>query len=80
MAIAPEEILGKSNEILQKERLEMNSLETEIYTILLSENLSIDEISLKINMDIVQVTSTLTIMELKGIVNDVGGKFYLSRT
>ena len=60
MAIASEEILRKSNEILQKERLEMNSLETEIYTILLSENLSIDEISLKINMDIVQVTNIHT--------------------
>ncbi len=80
MATIPADILGKSIKVLQLGIPELNSLETKIYQILARENLSIDEIALNIKESIVEITSTLTMMSLKGIVNEMGGKFYLAKS
>ncbi len=77
MATTPSDILGKSIEMRQETLPELNDLETEIYTILGNENLSIDEITLKLEKDIVEITSCLTMMGLRGVVSEVGGKFYV---
>lgn len=78
MARIREDILGKSKEKLQLKLPELNDFETEIYTILKGENLTIDELVFSTNHNIIEVTTTLTMMGLKGIVVDIGGKFYVS--
>lgn len=80
MATSPSDILGKGIKKQRENKLELNDLETEIYAILERENLTIDEISLKLKKDIVDISSCLTMMGLKGMVNEVAGKFYLGRS
>lgn len=78
IATMPSDILGKSKKTEQQKLPELNSLETEIYTKLENENLSGDELAISLNRNIIEITSTLTMMALKGIVNEIGGKFYLA--
>lgn len=80
MTTDPTEITGVSTAKQQENNLNLSGLEAEVYAKLESENLSIDEISIKLKKDVVEITSTLTMMSLKGIVNEVGGKFYLSKS
>ena len=77
MAVTPSDILGKDSKVEQIKLPELSGLEAEIYAILQRENLTIDEISAGLKKDIVDVTTALTMMGLKGIVTDAGGKFYI---
>ena len=58
----------------------MNILELEIYKVLQIEPLDIDEIAAKIGGSVVEVGSTLSVMSLKGLLTESGGKYYLSNT
>jgi DNA processing protein len=80
MAITPQDILGTSIKVEQSVLPDLNPLETKIYEILARESLSIDEISRSIGENIIDITQTLTMMGLRGIVNEVGGKFFLSKS
>ncbi len=53
--------------------------EAKIYKVLQIEPLDLDEIILKINGDIVEIGSTLSVMSLKGLVTESGGKYYLNK-
>ncbi|MEN8171319.1 MAG: DNA-processing protein DprA [Chloroflexota bacterium] len=55
-----------------------NALEAQLFEILDLEPVHVDEIRARSNMPIEQVTSTLAIMELKGMVRQVGGMRYLA--
>jgi DNA processing protein len=79
MATSPYDILVKSKKIERKKNENLNDLETEIYTILERESLSVDEISVILSKDIATVTSCLTLMALKGMVGEAGGRFYLTK-
>jgi DNA processing protein len=52
--------------------------ETTILRILSDEPLSMDEIGIQANLPIEQVSSTLVLMELKGMVSQVGGMSYVA--
>jgi DNA processing protein len=80
MATVPEDILGSKLKVEQLKMPELNPLETEIYGILERESLSIDEIALNIGKSVIDITASLTMMGLKGIVSEVGGKFYLAKS
>jgi len=62
-----------------RDKPEMNILELEIYKTLQTEPLDIDEIAAKIGGNIAEVGSTLSVMSLKGIITESGGKYYLQR-
>jgi len=58
--------------------LPANALEAQLFEILDLEPVHVDEIRARSNFPIEQVTSTLAIMELKGMVRQVGGMRYLA--
>ena len=53
--------------------------EAKIYKVLQLEPLDIDEIAMKIEGNIVEIGSVLSIMSLKGLLTESGGKYYLSK-
>ncbi len=57
---------------------DLNDIENRIYKILQLEPMNLDEIALKIGGDIVEIGSTLSIMSLKNLITESGGKYYLS--
>jgi DNA processing protein len=58
--------------------LPADATETRLYSLLGHEALHVDEIRLQTNLPIEQVTSTLTVMELKGLVRQVGSMRYIA--
>jgi DNA processing protein len=56
--------------------LPSNATEAQLFDVLTHEPLHVDEIQLKMKMPIEAVTATLTMMELKGMVRQVGGMRY----
>ncbi len=54
-----------------------SSNNTEIYTLLQSEILSIDEIAIILSRPAAEIGAELTMMQLKGEVGERGGKYYL---
>ena len=57
----------------------LNKLEEKIWEELEIEALSTDEISAQIGKSVVEVMTTLTMMSMKGILTESGGKWYLSK-
>lgn len=78
LAAIPEDILGMKAKSEQLKIPELTNLETEIYTILQRESMSIDELANSINKSIIDVTQSLTMMSLRGIISEMGGKFFVS--
>jgi DNA processing protein len=56
--------------------LPSNAMEAQLYGVLSHEPMHVDEIRNQTQFDIEQVTSTLALMELKGMVRQVGGMRY----
>jgi DNA processing protein len=56
--------------------LPSNATEAQLFSVLSHEPLHVDEIRSKTDLTIEQVTSTLALMELKGMVRQVGGMRY----
>ncbi|OQY37259.1 MAG: DNA-protecting protein DprA [Chloroflexota bacterium] len=56
--------------------LPSNSTEATLFEVLDMESLHVDEISAKSNLPVEEVTSTLALMELKGMVRKLGGMKY----
>lgn len=57
--------------------IDLSGLESKIYQALRIEPLEIDEISQKIDEDVVETGSALSIMGIKGLVTESGGKYYV---
>lgn len=57
----------------------LNSQEAKIYKVLQLEPMDIDEIAMKIGGNVVEIGSVLSIMSLKGLLTESGGKYYLSK-
>jgi DNA processing protein len=55
-----------------------DALEAHLYALLGREPLHVDEIGQRANLPIAQVSAALTMMELKGLVRQVGGMHYVS--
>ena len=79
VALSPSDITHMSIKVLQQKLPELNPLEAEIYAILSCENLTVDDIALKTTASIINISSTLSMLSLKGIVSEIGGKFYLAK-
>lgn len=62
-----------------RDKPELDGFENKIYKILELEPLDIDEIAQKLEMNIVEIGSTLSIMGIKGLVTESGGKYFLNK-
>jgi len=60
-------------------RIKLSPKEEIIYEILEKENKSIEELKLETNLSIQELLIILTNMEVKGIIKNKGGKFYLNQ-
>jgi len=58
--------------------LPTDPIEKQVYQVLSSEPLHVDEIRMRTDMPIEQVSATLALMELKGMVRQVGGMNYVA--
>jgi DNA processing protein len=78
-----EDILEELNLMMVAQQAEVRAVvpETETEALLLQhlslEPVHVDEISLRVNLPIAEVTSNLALMELKGMVRQVGGMNYV---
>jgi DNA processing protein len=78
-----EDILEELNLMMVAQQVEVRAVvpETEIEALLIQylslEPVHVDEISLKVELPIAEVTSNLALMELKGMVRQVGGMNYV---
>lgn len=61
-----------------QDKPELQGLEYKIYKALELEGLEIDEIAQKLNLSVVEVGTTLSIMGIKGLIVESGGKYFLS--
>jgi DNA processing protein len=61
-----------------QDKPELQGLEYKIYSALQLEPLEIDEISQKLGLSVVEVGTTLSIMGIKGLIVESGGKYYLN--
>lgn len=59
-----------------KEYKAENNLEEKILKFLDQRSINIDEICLKLKENVSQITKTLSILEVKGVIKDAGGKNY----
>ena len=80
----PQEVLDSLNLTLVTEHraarkvLPADGLEAQLYALLTDEPLHVDEIGLKSEIPIEKVTATLAMMELKGMVRQVGSMNYVA--
>ncbi|RLC64568.1 MAG: DNA-protecting protein DprA, partial [Chloroflexi bacterium] len=83
LVLQPEDILEELNLTMVVEQAEARQVlptdETEaaLLTCLSSEPTHVDELRQQVDLPISQVTSTLALMELKGMVRQVGGMQYI---
>jgi DNA processing protein len=82
LATSASDILGTKNQKIQESKNQTNTklvnLELKIYKTLQNEPMEIDEIAQKLNLSVVEVGTTLSIMGIKGLVVESGGKYFLS--
>lgn len=80
IVLNPEEILGKRVQNIEQsgEGTEMGEIERKLLCELKREALTVDELAKILEIDVVELGQKLTMMSLKGVVNEVGGKYYLS--
>lgn len=83
MAVSVADILGYSvKRIASSSRQSQNNLKLEnfefkIYKVLELEPLEIDEVARKTGESVVEIGTTLSIMGIKGLVTESGGKYFL---
>ncbi|HTK03404.1 MAG TPA: DNA-processing protein DprA [Alphaproteobacteria bacterium] len=81
MVTSPSDITGHKLEIENDDlKLDLSGIEEKIYHILETEALNTDEIAVQINENIVEVGTALSLMNIKGLVTESGGKFYVKNT
>jgi len=73
------DILGQTLSVSSEARLpELSEKEKRVYKALKNEPLNTDELVLVTGEDLVALTSTLSLMALKGIITESAGKYYLA--
>lgn len=78
MLLDPAEITGKRERGQQELGLEMvDPKEKEIVGLLITEALSIDELARKLSKSVAEVGVTISMMQMNGVIEDEGGRFYL---
>lgn len=82
--LRPEDILSVLDlEMIEEKKsarvvLPGDAVEAELYSLLTNEPQHIDEIGARSDLSIEEISSTLTIMELKGLVRQLGGMRYVA--
>ena len=82
--LSPDDVLEFLNVDQMKEYrtartvLPADATEAQLYAVIGQEPLHVDEIRLRTNLPIEQVSAALTLMELKGLVRQVGGMQYVA--
>jgi len=82
--LTPQQVLEALNLTMVSEHrtarqvLPTDPIEKQVYQVLSSEPLHVDEIRMRTDMPIEQVSATLALMELKGMVRQVGGMNYVA--
>ncbi|KKT65607.1 MAG: transcriptional regulator, MarR family, DNA processing protein [Candidatus Curtissbacteria bacterium GW2011_GWC1_44_33] len=75
----PADILGTPRaEARQTAAPDLDGLEKKIYLALKLEPLTVDEIVAAVGEDVVEISKSLSLMSLKGLIGESGGKFFLS--
>jgi len=84
MATTPSDVLGSKIQISQNSKNQskpkLSKIENEIYKALELEPLNIDEIAAQTEESIVEVGKEVSIMSIKGLLTESGGKYYLSNS
>lgn len=75
---SPEDII-KINHKKQKrdESKDLAGLEKDIYDCLKNEEMNVDEVAAATGMDLVEVSTMLSMMTLRGIVSEAGGRYFV---
>lgn len=79
MVTGPEDILRvkeRENERV-KENAKLDEIEKKIFEILKNEEMSIDEIAMAVERDLVEVSTAVSMMALRGVVSEAGGKYFV---
>lgn len=77
LVTSAQDILPSLKPEVQKESLDLTQEEKVVLDLLKNESLTIDELSIKLVINAQQIGTTLTLLSMKGIVKDFGGKFTL---
>jgi DNA processing protein len=76
MVLKPSDIVSIENKSIDNSIMpEMDVLETKIYQTLLRESFTLDELALVMNKDITSLSSEISLMCLKGVLTEIGGKY-----
>ncbi|MEK7168624.1 MAG: DNA-protecting protein DprA [Patescibacteria group bacterium] len=83
MAVGVADILGNRAQVTGGSKTKIsqnfeNKQEEQIYKALQLEPLDMDEIARKLNLNVVEIGTTLSIMGIKGLITESGGKYYLT--
>ncbi len=77
MVTEPGDIIGHRIQVMgDRENPELEGLEQKIFFVLQNEGLNIDEISVSLGENIVEIGKTVSIMSIKGVITESGGKYY----
>lgn len=76
----PSDIFG-SKQKLDKKKIppDLSELETKIYKSLLAEELTIDELSADTGINIIKLSTTISMMSLKNLITESNSKYYISK-
>ena len=80
MVTSPEDIIKTKKVKNDTVSNTFDTLENKIIKALEAEDLSIDELSVALNEDIVTLSSTLTTLSLSGVVTEAAGRYFISRS
>lgn len=80
LVTSPEDIVGqlvKKGSKSTNDNLDLTPLEKSIYELLKSEEMSIDEIAVALEKSVVETSTTVSMMSLKGHLSEAGGKYFV---
>jgi len=75
---SPEDILGLVNKEAGKDKVPaLNPFEKKIYDILKDEEMSVDELAIKLDRSLVEISTEVSMMALRGTISEAGGKYFV---
>jgi DNA processing protein len=79
MVTGPEDIVRVKEQESGRVKVntELNSFENEIYKLLKREEMSVDEIAVALKKDMVEVSTIVSMMALRGLISEAGGKYFV---
>lgn len=78
MALGADDILGEKIK-RKKEEVKLDLIEKEIYQVLQREPVDIDSLARLVEKSVSEVSQTLSLMSLRGLIIEINGQYFLSR-